>query len=85
MASNLIKIGAVYALFCFYTSAQAVYGSGTGTVADPAYQPIGIYNMNFTAVPEINPALSALVACLLAAGITIRQRRKIATSIAKDR
>jgi hypothetical protein len=67
------------------TSFTFTYGSGSGTAADPTYQHIGIYNLDFTVVPEIHPALSALVVCLLATALTIRQRRKIAAAWLKDR
>jgi hypothetical protein len=67
------------------TSFTFTYGSGSGTAADPTYQHIGIYNLDFTAVPEINPALSASLICLLAIGLTIRPRRKVATAAVEDR
>lgn len=54
-----------------------VYGSGTGLTGnnvDPTDQKIGIYNINFTPVPEINPAWSALVSCIVAGGLILRHR-----------
>jgi hypothetical protein len=50
------------------------YGSGSGTAADPTYQHIGIYDINFTPVPEINPAWSAVGSCLVAFGLILRHR-----------
>lgn len=56
-----------------------VYGSGTllGNKTDPTDQKIGIYNINFTPVPEINPAWSAVVSCLAAAGLILRHRANV--------
>ena len=44
------------------------YGSGTATQADPTSQKIGLYNIDFTPVPEINPALASILVCLGAIG-----------------
>lgn len=52
------------------------YGSGSGTVADPTYQHVGMYDVTFTPVPEINPAWSALGSCLLAAALILRHSAK---------
>jgi hypothetical protein len=52
------------------------YGSGSGTVADPTYQHVGIYNVSFTPVPEINPAWTAIGSCLLAAALILRHSAK---------
>jgi hypothetical protein len=52
------------------------YGSGSGTVADPTYQHVGIHDITFTPVPEINPAWSALASCLLAAALILRHSAK---------
>lgn len=46
------------------------YGSGSGTVADPTYQHIGLHDITFTPVPEMNPAWTAALSCL-AAGLLI--------------
>jgi hypothetical protein len=46
------------------------YGSGSGTVADPTYQHIGLHDITFTPVPEMNSAWSAALSCL-AAGLLI--------------
>ncbi len=50
------------------------WGSGSGTIADPTYQHIGLYNIDFTPVPEMNPAWSALASCLVAGGLVLRHR-----------
>lgn len=67
-----------------FTSFTFTYGSGSGTAADPTYQHVGIYNLDFAVVPEINPAYNVLLVCLLAAGLTIRQQRN-ADAMAKNR
>jgi hypothetical protein len=58
------------------TSLTFTYGSGSGTVADPTYQHIGIDNLTFTPVPEINPAWSAVGSCLVAAVLILRHSAK---------
>ena len=52
------------------------YGSGSGTVADPTYQHVGIHDITFTPIPEINPAWSALGSCLIAAALILRHSAK---------
>lgn len=52
------------------------YGSGSGTVADPTYQHVGMHDITFTPVPELNPAWSALGSCLLAAVLILRHSAK---------
>lgn len=61
------------------TSFSFVYGSGTtiGTGTDPTDQKIGMYNINFTPVPEMNPTLSAVVSCVLAAGLVFHHRSRV--------
>ncbi len=56
-----------------------VYGSGTliGSDTDPTQQKIGLYNIGFTPVPEINPSWSAVISCLAAAGLILRHRAKV--------
>ncbi len=56
-----------------------VYGSGTliGSNTDPSQQKIGLYNIGFTPVPEINPSWSAVISCLAAAGLILRHRAKV--------
>lgn len=49
------------------------YGSSS-LFANPTYQHIGIHNINFTPVPELNPAWSALLSCLAATGLVLRHR-----------
>jgi hypothetical protein len=51
--------------FTFYNTAGA-----------PRYQDIGIGDVSFTPVPEINPALSGAVSCLIAIGVTIFTQRR---------
>jgi len=52
------------------------YGSGSGTVADPTYQHVGMHDITFTPVPELNPAWSALGSCLLVAVLILRHSAK---------
>jgi hypothetical protein len=53
------------------------YGSGGPSgVTDPTYQHVGIYNVSFTPVPEINPAWSAVGSCLFAAALILRHSAK---------
>jgi hypothetical protein len=52
------------------------YGSGSGTVTDPAYQHVGIHDVTFTPVPELNPAWSAVGSCLITAALILRHSAK---------
>jgi hypothetical protein len=52
------------------------YGSGTGTVADPTYQHIGMSNVLFTPVPEMNPAFGASLSCLAALLFVLRHNAR---------
>ena len=52
------------------------YGSGSGTVADPTYQHVGIHDITFTPVPEINPAWTAVGSCILAVALILRHSAK---------
>jgi hypothetical protein len=58
------------------TSFTFTYGSGTGTVADPTYQHMGIHDITFTPVPEINPAWTAVGSCLVAFVLILRHSAK---------
>ena len=53
------------------------YGSGSGTVANPTYQHVGLYDISFTPIPEINPAWSAVVSCLAVAALILRHRANL--------
>lgn len=52
------------------------YGSGSAPGPDPTYQHVGIHDITFTPVPEINPAWSAVGSCLLAAALILRHSAK---------
>lgn len=52
------------------------YGSGTGTVSDPTYQHIGMSNVAFTPVPEMNPAFGATLSCLVAGLLVLRHNAR---------
>lgn len=55
-------------------SMSFVFGNGA-SITDPAYQTIGIHDINFTPVPEVNPALAAAAGCLVAGWLCQRRRR----------
>lgn len=42
-----------------------VYGSGTNAPVDPAFQHIGLHDISFTPVPELNPAWLGGCSCLI--------------------
>lgn len=48
------------------------------TAGAPRYQDIGISDITFTPVPEVNPAVASVGSCLLAAGVlvVVHRRRK---------
>jgi hypothetical protein len=53
------------------------YGSGGPSgVTDPTYQHVGISDISFTPVPEINPGWSALGSCLIAFALILRHSAK---------
>jgi hypothetical protein len=52
------------------------YGSGSAPGPDPTYQHVGIHDITFTPIPEINPAWSALGSCLVAAALILRHSAK---------
>jgi hypothetical protein len=52
------------------------YGSGSGTVADPTYQHVGMHDITFTPVPEINPVWSGVGSCFLALALILRHSAK---------
>jgi hypothetical protein len=54
------------------TSFTFVYGSGSTAPSDPTGQHIGISDISFTPVPEVNPSWAAAFSCL-AAGYLIRR------------
>ena len=52
------------------------YGSGSGTVPDPTYQHVGMHDITFTPVPEINPVWSGVGSCFLALALILRHSAK---------
>ena len=53
------------------------YGSGGPSgVTDPTYQHVGINDITFTPVPELNPTWSAVGSCLVAAVLILRHSAK---------
>jgi hypothetical protein len=53
-----------------------VFFTFSNTAGAPRYQDIGIGDLTFTPVPEINPALAASLSCLFAVGLTIFLQRR---------
>lgn len=50
---------------------------GSGTMADPTYQHVGIHDITYlAAVPEINPAWGAIGSCLIATVLILRHGAK---------
>jgi hypothetical protein len=49
---------------------------GSGPIADPTYQHVGIHDITFTPVPELNPAWTAVGSCILAAALILRHSAK---------
>ena len=60
------------------TSLSFVFGNGA-SITNPAYQTIGIHDINFSPVPEINPAFVAAGLCAVA-GLAFHRRRRAARS-----
>jgi hypothetical protein len=58
------------------TSFTFTYGSGSGTVADPTYEHIGIYNIDFSTVPEADTTWVTILLCASAVGLASFQRAK---------
>jgi len=52
------------------------YGSGSGTVADPTYQHIGMSDVVFTPVPEMNPAFGTSFSCIVATLLVLRHNAR---------
>jgi len=52
------------------------YGSGSGTVSNPTYQHSGLHDISFKPVPEINPMLASMFACLAGGVLAWLRRRK---------
>lgn len=53
-----------------------IFFTFSNTAGAPRYQDIGIGDITFTPVPEINPAMTAGGSCLLALGLTFVARRR---------
>lgn len=53
-----------------------IFFTFSNTSGAPRYQDIGIGDISFTPVPEINPAGTAAASCLLAFGLTVFARRR---------
>jgi hypothetical protein len=51
------------------------------TAGAPRYQDIGISDITFTPVPEINPAAASVLSCAFAAGLTVILRRRRKTKL----
>ena len=55
-----------------------VFFTFSNTAGAPRYQDIGIGDLTFTPVPEINPALAASLSCCAAVGLTVFLKRRVA-------
>jgi hypothetical protein len=55
------------------TDVYFTFGNSSGP---PRYQNIGIGDISFTPVPEINPAATSAMSCLLAVGLTVFVQRR---------
>ena len=65
-------------------SLSFIFGNGA-SIGDPVYQTIGIHDINFTPVPEMNPAYLAIGLCgIVTAGALRRQLRRKQLASAKD-
>ncbi|HEX8076383.1 MAG TPA: hypothetical protein VF511_01105, partial [Chthoniobacterales bacterium] len=53
-----------------------VFFTFSNTAGAPRYQDIGIGDISFTPVPEINPSVTAAASCLFAVGLTLFARRR---------
>jgi hypothetical protein len=55
------------------------YTNGTGILGltDPTVQHIGLYNLTFTPIPEIDPVWGTLVSCAAAIGLVVCQHVRI--------
>jgi len=63
-----ISFGATVITDVFFTFAN--------NAGAPFYQDIGIGDISFTPVPEINPAMASAISCLLAVGLTVFAQRR---------
>jgi hypothetical protein len=59
------------------TSFTFTYGSGATQKSDPTGQHMGLHDITFTPVPEINPAFSAIGSCLMAVGLVFHHRSRV--------
>ena len=59
------------------TSFTFTYGSGTTQKSDPTGQHMGLHDITFTPVPEINPALTAALSCFAATGLMVFHRARV--------
>ena len=53
------------------------YGSGVINKNDPTGQHMGLHDITFTPVPEINPAITAAVSCFAATGLVFFHRSRV--------
>jgi hypothetical protein len=53
-----------------------VFFTFSNNAGAPRYQDIGIGDISFTPVPEVNPAMASAVSCLLAVGLTVLIHRR---------
>jgi hypothetical protein len=58
-----------------------IFFTFSNTAGAPRYQDIGISDITFTPVPEINPAAASALSCAFAAGLTVMLRRRRKTKL----
>ena len=59
------------------TSFTFTYGGGATQKSDPTGQHMGLHDITFTPVPEINPAVASMLSCAAALGIAFLHRRHV--------
>ena len=57
-------------------SVTFTFSNATGA-PNPGTQNVSLHDINFTPVPEINPALSAIGSCLMAAAVAFHHRNRV--------
>jgi hypothetical protein len=59
------------------TSFTFTYGSGATQKNDPTGQHMGLHDITFTPVPEINPAVAGALSCFAATGLMFLHRARV--------
>ena len=64
------------ATISFGSTVTDIFFTFSNTAGAPRYQDIALGNISFTPVPEINPAATSGISCLLALGLTVLVQRR---------